>query len=172
MIRAYRRHEATTTVYRLADPSRLQAVQPLSLPSFFAAAAPHRLSVLRALWPSVTGEALANHSEVAGLQGEVLRIRADSAGWLRTVRDLKGTLLHRLRQAAGPLAPHALAFVEGPLAARPVKRRARTAPAPLSLDQLPAPIREAATRLPSDADRAVFLRAAASFEARFKRSKP
>ena len=145
-------------------------MQPLSLPSFFAVAEPHRVAVLRALWPSLTGDALANHSEVAGIQGDVLRIRADSGAWLKTVRDLKGTLLHRLQRAAGPLAPRALAFVEGPVSPRPTKRRAGVATVHRA-GALPAHLLEAADRLPTESDRAIFLRAAASFEARFKKPR-
>ena len=87
----------------------LQDLSTSSLPRFFAEALPHRLAVLKALWPAITGDALANQSEVVGIQGDVMRVRADSAPWLKTLRDLKGTLVYRLQEAAGPLAPRALA---------------------------------------------------------------
>ena len=64
-----------------------------SLPLFFAAAAPHRLAVLRALWPAIAGEALANHTEVVGMQGEVMRVRADS---VRPGRVLEGAVVAEL----------------------------------------------------------------------------
>ena len=138
-----------------------------SLPRFFAAAEPHRLAVLKALWPSITGDALANHSEVVGIQGDVMRVRADSASWLKTLRDLKGTLVFRLQQAAGPLAPRALAFVEGPLAPRPPRRRSRERVKPAPIDALPLAVSEAAKRIPTAEGREVYLRAAAAFRARF-----
>lgn len=138
-----------------------------SLPRFFAAAEPHRLAVLKALWPSITGDALANHSEVVGIQGDVMRVRADSASWLKTLRDLKGTLVFRLQQAAGPLAPRGLAFVEGPVAPRPPRRRSRERLKPVPIDALPREVSEAADRVPTAEGREVYLRAAAAFRARF-----
>lgn len=143
------------------------ALSSPSLPRFFEAAAPHRVAVLRALWPVIAGEGVANHSEVVGMQGEVLRIRADTTSWLRTVRDLKGALILRFRDAAGPLAPRALAFVEGPLSAKPVKRRTRGQVVALPIDRLPPAIVEAANRLPTEEAREACLRAAATFKARF-----
>jgi len=139
-----------------------------SLPPFFAAAEPHRLAVLKALWPSITGEALANHSEVVGIQGDVMRVRADSAAWLKTLRDLKGTLVLRLQKTAGPLAPRALAFVEGPVAPR-TRPRERRRFAPVGIETLPEVIAAAASRIPSAEGRLAYLRAAAAFRARFGR---
>jgi len=141
-----------------------------SLPRFFAAAEPHRLAVLKALWPSITGDALANHSEVVGIQGEVMRVRADSASWLKTLRDLKGTLVFQLQQAAGPLAPRGLAFVEGPVGPRPPRRRSRERVRPVPIEALPREIAEAADRVPTAEGRETYLRAAAAFRARFSGS--
>lgn len=141
-----------------------------SLPRFFSEAEPHRLAVLKALWPVVTGEALAHHSEVVGIQGDVMRVRADSASWLKTLRDLKGTLVVKLQGAAGSLAPRALAFVEGPVSPRPAKRRVQRALAPLALASLPESIRAAAETIPTEEGRAAYLRAAAAFHARFPRN--
>jgi hypothetical protein len=141
-----------------------------SLPRFFAAAEPHRLAVLKALWPSIIGEALANHSEVVGIQGDVMRVRADSASWLKTLRDLKGTLVFRLQQAAGPLAPRGLAFVEGPVTPRPLRRRARERVDPVPIEALPRAVSEAASRIPTAEGREIYLRAAAAFRARFSGS--
>jgi hypothetical protein len=138
-----------------------------SLPLFFAAASPHRLAVLRALWPAIAGEALANHTEVVGLQGEVMRVRADSASWLKTVRDLKGTLVLRLQKAAGPLAPRALAFVEGAVAGRVTRRPVKVGPIPIPVAELPERLRAAAARVPTEEGREIYLRAVSAFAARF-----
>ena len=146
----------------------------VSLPAFFAHATDHRLAVLRALWPVIAGDAIANHSEVAGLQGEVLRIRADSSSWLRTIRDVQSTLIARIRGASGPLAPGTLAFIEGPLTPKPPVR-SRTARQKTNAGvTLPHSIVAAAERIPTSQDREVFLRAAAAFKARFEgeRSSP
>lgn len=144
-----------------------------SLPPFFAAAAGHRLAVLKALWPSITGEALAVHSEVVGIQGDVMRVRADSGSWLKTLRDLRGTLIVRLQHTAGPLAPRGLAFVLGPvLPARPRRRRGSA----VSSSPPPAPpeaIAALAERIPTREGRETYLRAAAAFQARFgSRAEP
>lgn len=138
-----------------------------SLPRFFAAAEPHRLAVLRALWPAIAGEAVANHTEVVGIQGEVMRVRADSASWLKTVRDLKGTLILRLQRAAGPLAPRALALVEGAVTGKIPRRPLKARPAPVPVAQLPEGVRGAAARVPTEEGREIYLRAAAAFAARF-----
>ncbi len=147
---------------------------PLSspeLPRFFAAAEPHRLAVLKALWPAIAGEGVANHSEVVGIQGEVMRVRADTNSWLKTVRDLKGTLVMRLQRAAGPLAPRAIAFVEGPITPRAPRRKGRPALRPVALSDLPSAVREAALKIPTPEGREIYLRAAAAFEARFRKSE-
>lgn len=141
-----------------------------SLPRFFAAAEPHRLAVLKALWPSITGDALANHSEVVGIQGDVMRVRADSASWLKTLRDLTGTLVYRLQDAAGPLAPRGLAFVEGPITPKTPRRRAAERVKPVPVGALPSAISDAAGRVPSAEGREIYLRAAAAFRARFSRT--
>ena len=145
---------------------------PLSspeLPRFFAAAEPHRLAVLKALWPAIAGEGVANHSEVVGIQGDVLRVRADTPSWLKTVRDLKGALVMRLQRAAGPLAPRAIAFVEGPITPRAPRRKARPSLRPAGLSDLPGAVRDAALRIPTAEGREVYLRAAAAFQARFRK---
>jgi hypothetical protein len=123
--------------------------------------------VLKALWPSIGGEAIANHSEVVGIQGDVLRIRVDSTSWLKTVRDLKGTLILRLQAAAGPLAPRALAFVEGAVTGKIRRLNPRRRIAPVSIAELPDDIRNAASRVPTAEGREVYLRAAAAFRARY-----
>jgi hypothetical protein len=127
--------------------------------------------VLKALWPAVTGDALANHSEVVGIQGDVMRVRADSSSWLKTLRDLRGTLILRLQRAAGPMAPRGLAFVEGKLTPRPPRRRNRAALEPIPVSALPEEIAASAQRVPSGEGRDAYLRAAAAFQARFGLAK-
>jgi Dna[CI] antecedent, DciA len=145
------------------------SLQTPSLPRFFSAAEPHRLAVLKALWPAIAGEGVANHSEVVGIQGEVMRVRADTGSWLETMRDLKGVLVMRLQRAAGPLAPRALAFVEGPITRRAPRLKARPPLQPVDLVDLPAAVRDAALKIPTPEGREVYLRAAAAFEARFRK---
>ena len=144
------------------------ALSSPSLPRFFAAAESNRLAVLKALWPAVAGEAMANHSEVVGIQGDVMRVRVDATSWLKTVRDLKGTLIVRLKSAAGDLAPRALAFVEGPIAPKSARRKARTAPTRVSVSDLPPSVAAAATQVPTEEGREVYLRAVTAFKSRFR----
>lgn len=127
----------------------------------------HRLAVLRALWPAIAGEAVADHTEIVGMQDEVLRVRADSASWLKTVRDLKGTLVLRFQRAAGPLAPRALAFIEGAVAGRVPRRPAKAGPVPVPVAELSEGVRAAAAQVPSEEGRQIYLRAVTAFQARF-----
>ena len=147
---------------------RPMTLETPSLPRFFAAAEPNRLAVLKVLWPAIAGEAVANHSEVVGIQGDVMRVRADSASWLKTLRDLMGTLVLRLQRSAGPLAPRGLAFVEGPVAKRPTRRQERAQPAPVALSALPEVILAAAKQVPTEEGREAYLRAARAFKGRFR----
>ena len=142
-----------------------------SLPRFFEAAAPHRMAVLKALWPVIAGDAMANHSEAVGIQGDVLRIRVDSAAWLKTIRDLRTKLIFRLQQAAGPLAPRGLAFVEGPVSPRRVRRRREPPLSPEPIEALPESIRAHAEDIPTPEGREAFLRAVAAFKARYNKKK-
>ncbi|MEO8359189.1 MAG: DUF721 domain-containing protein [Vicinamibacteria bacterium] len=143
-----------------------------SLPRFFSAAEPHRLAVLKALWPTLTGEALANHCEVVGMQDDVMRVRADSPSWLKTLRDLRGTLILRLQRAAGPLAPRALAFVEGPITVRAQRRRATPSLVPVEMSALPTALLESIERIPTEEGRVACLKAMTAFKARFRDVTP
>ena len=143
------------------------ALSTPSLPRFFAAAEPNRLAVLRALWPAIAGEAVANHTEVVGIQGEVMRVRADSASWLKTVRELTGTLILRLQRSAGPLAPRALAFVQGAVTGKIPRRTVRAVPVPIPVAELPEGVRAAAAQIPTEEGREIYLRAVAAFRGRF-----
>ncbi len=127
------------------------------------------MAVLKALWPVIAGDVIANHSEAVGIQGDVLRIRVDSAAWLKTIRDVRNKLIFRLQRAGGSLAPRGLAFVEGPVSPRPARR---LRPAPLSpepLEALPDSIREQAANIPTEEGREAFLRAVAAFKARYRK---
>lgn len=101
------------------------------------------------------------------MQDDVLRVRADSASWLKTMRDLKGTLVLRFQRAAGPLAPRALAFVEGAVAGRIPRRPAKAGPLPISVAELPEGVRTAAALVPTEEGREIYLRAVTAFQARF-----
>ena len=96
-----------------------------------------------------------------------MRVRADSSSWLKTLRDLKGTLVLRLQAAAGPLAPRALAFVEGAVTPKAPRKKARQRLRPIALSALPEAIIESAKRVPTPEGREAYLRAAAAFQARF-----
>ncbi len=154
----------------MPQSDHLMTLETPALPRFFAAAEPHRLAVLKALWPAIAGDAVANHSEVVGIQDDVMRVRADSTSWLKTIRDLKGTLVMRLQRAAGPLAPRALAFVEGPVQPRAARPKPRPTPAPASLKALPESVLAAVEEVPTPEGRIAFLRAAAAFYGRFAHS--
>src|SRR5262245_25582897 len=84
----------------------------------------HTLAVIRAAWPAAVGSELARRTEVLALDGRVLRVRVPDAGWRKVLHRMRREILSRLHQAVGSLAPAALGFHEGPIAARPeVERR-------------------------------------------------
>jgi hypothetical protein len=72
-----------------------------------------RQALLAALWEKVVGPEVARRSRVVGLEDERLRVRLAEGTWRRIVGRMRGEILLRLREAAGPLAPRGLIFVEG-----------------------------------------------------------
>ena len=74
------------------------------------------LALLRAAWPGVVGPDVARRTEVLGLDGTTLRVRAADAGWRKVLHRMQREILGRLREAAGELAPRRLGFTEGPVA--------------------------------------------------------
>lgn len=100
-----------------------------------------------------------------------MRVRADSSSWLKTLRDLRGTLILRLRRAAGPLAPRGLALVEGRITPRPPRRGSPEPIHPVEVSALPEQISASARRIPTVEGRDAYLRAATAFQARFGKSR-
>jgi hypothetical protein len=74
------------------------------------------LALLRAAWPKAVGPELARRTEVLALEGEALRLRVPDASWRRHLLQMRGPILARLREVAGPLTPYRLSFTEGGLA--------------------------------------------------------
>lgn len=141
-----------------------------SAPSDLAAellrAAPgRRLTLLKAAWPAAVGPEIARRSEVVALEGDLVRIRVADAIWRRSVWRMRADLLARFRRIAGSAAPHALSFVEGPVAARaepPAPEAPRVEPA-----TLPPAVAEAVDLIPDEATRARFREAVGRYLARF-----
>lgn len=97
-----------------------------------------------------------------------MRVRADSPSWLKTLRDLRGTLILRLQAACGPLAPRGLAFVQGPVGPRSARRRPSPPLKPVPLSDISPDIAASADKVPTEEGRDAYLRAAAAFQARFR----
>lgn len=91
--------------------------QPDLAARLFGASPERTLALLRAVWPAAVGSRLARRTEVVAFDGGLLRIRVPDAGWRRQLVRMRADILTRIRRIAGGVAPHALGFVEGPVAA-------------------------------------------------------
>lgn len=130
----------------------------------FGASPDRALALLRAAWPAAVGAELARRTEVVALDGGLLRVRVPDAGWRRQLVRMRSEILSRLRRIAGGLAPHALGFVEGPVATPPEPPPA--APAPRAAP--PPAVVAAAETIPDPEIRERFLAAAARYLDRFR----
>jgi hypothetical protein len=93
------------------------------LRELFGRSAQSRLSLLRALWPRIVGTDLASRTALLELRGDTLCVRVGDARWMKVLHGMRRTILSRLAEAAGGLAPRRLGFLEGhpppPLEASP-----------------------------------------------------
>jgi len=139
---------------------------PADLAAQLLRAAPgRRLTLLKAAWPAAVGPELARRSEVVALDGDLMRVRVADAIWRRSLWRMRTDLLKRLRRIAGSTAPHALSFVEGPVA--PTLDRQNPGPRTLAPAPLPPAIAEAADLIPDDDTRQRFRDAVGRYLARF-----
>jgi hypothetical protein len=131
-----------------------------------------RLALLRAAWPDAVGHGLALRTEVLALEGGALRIRVSDASWRRELHRMRQEILSRLRELAGPLAPHALGFTLGPVQTRGEVTRSSPPPAPPA--PTPAPPRavvEGAAAIQDPEIRQAFLETAARYLERSARER-
>ena len=56
---------------------------------------------LAAAWPVACGSAIAAHTTLAGLEGNVLRVRVTDSAWLRQLQTMRAGLSHDLSRIAG-----------------------------------------------------------------------
>jgi hypothetical protein len=134
----------------------------------FGASPERALALLRAAWPAAVGSELARRTEVLSLDSGLLRVRVPDAGWRRQLVRVRGEILSRLRGIAGGVAPRALGFVEGSVAAPPEGSMAATPEGPNALPA-PAPpgLVVAAESIPDPEVRAGFLATAGRYLHRF-----
>jgi hypothetical protein len=132
--------------------------------------------LLRAAWPTAVGADLARRTEVVGLEAGTLRIRVPDASWRKALHRMRGQILSRLRDVAGPLAPARLGFMEASLApatGRPAPPPPPPPPKPGPIDS-PAPspvpdgVAQAAHAIPDPEMRARVLQSAARYLARYR----
>lgn len=129
----------------------------------------HTLILLRAAWPAVAGPELARRTEVVSLERKVLRVRVPDTTWRRVLSRMRGPILRRLREVAGRVAPHSIAFVEGPLE-RPAPEPRPADPVPEPPTPLPVALVAAAESIVDPALRQGFLTAAGVYLRRFAAS--
>ena len=102
----------------------------------FGRDASRTVALLRAAWPRAVGADLARRTEVLAVEGTTLRIRVPDARWRKVLHRMQPEILARLGEAAGPLTPRRLGFVEGGIADLPIAEppdhdaRATAAPCP------------------------------------------
>ena len=114
----------------------LQRLINVSLARRLFGAVPARtLAVVSAAWPRAVGPDLARRTEVVALEAATLRIRVPDARWRKELHRMAPTILARLREIVGDLAPRRLGFMEGPVALPPAAEPARVEP----LAPAPAP---------------------------------
>jgi hypothetical protein len=136
--------------------------------TLFGSSPERSLALLRAVWSAAVGAELARRTQVLALDGQVLRIRVPDAGWRRGIVRVRGEILSRLRQLAGPVAPRMLGIVEGHVPAPGPEPPAEPHPAPT-----PPPLLRAAADAIGDPDlRERFLSSAASYLERFRPGAP
>lgn len=146
-----------STVMKRSSPASLNV-------EIFQATPARRLTLLKAAWPAAVGRELARRSEVVALDGDLARIRVSDAVWRRSLWRMRQDLIARLRRIAGRAAPHALSFVEGPVAARvePLVPARVVEPVPL-----PPLVAKAAALIPDDDTRRRFREAVGRYLSRF-----
>jgi hypothetical protein len=132
----------------------------------FGARPEHTLALLRTTWPDAVGPDLARRTELAALDGGLLRVKVPDVRWQRQLVRMRADILSRLRRIAGGAAPRALGFVVGPVQERPEPTPA-SAEEPAAPAPAPPAVAEAAAAIPDPEVRARFLAAAASYLGRF-----
>ena len=122
------------------------------------------LALARAAWPRVVGDDLAHRTEVLSLHKGTLHVRVPDARWRKALHRMRGEILSRLRDIAGPAAPRGLGFTErsGP----PPEETRQPTRQPPGLAPLDPAVLEAAERIEDPALRARFLECAARYLAR------
>jgi len=108
----------------------MQAGDLRAVTTLFGSRPEARLALIRAVWPQVVGEKVADHAEVASLTEDLLRVRVADPRWRKVLPRMRKDILHHLRQVVGSLAPLHIGLIEGPLTfgASAIPRR-RAAPA-------------------------------------------
>jgi hypothetical protein len=135
----------------------------------FGASPAGTLALVRAAWVTAVGPELARRTEVVSIDGGMLRVRVPDMSWQRNLWRMRSDILARLRRVAGGLAPRAIGFVQGEIAAP-----AATPPAPAPVPAVPreptppsTALVEASRAIEDEALRAAFLAVARRYLGRF-----
>jgi hypothetical protein len=146
-----------------------RAVARHSAAALFGRSKEQTLALLRAAWPKAVGPELARRTEVLALEGEALRLRVPDASWRRHLLQMRGPILDRLREVAGPLTPYRLSFTEGGIA--PIAEMPSPTAIGATLASSSSPALVAQAQVIADPDlRARFLESAARYLANRKES--
>lgn len=134
----------------------------------FPPGSPQALALLRACWPKAVGPELARRTEVAGIDGQTLRVRVPEGAWRKSLHRMQRQVLAQLYALAGDVVPRRLGFVEGPLAADLEAERPPSRPVPSDQPApLPPPALVSESEVIADPEiRRLFLTTAARYLAR------
>jgi predicted nucleic acid-binding Zn ribbon protein len=128
----------------------------------FGSSPQHVLAVIRAAWPAAVGPELARRTDVLALDGRVLRVRVPDAAWRKVLHRMRREILSRLHRSVGSLAPAALGFHEGAIAA-PAAPSAQPAASEAPPFDTPDAVRRAASAIDDAELRERFVASAALY---------
>ncbi len=132
----------------------------------FPPGSPQALALLRACWPKAVGPELARRTEVAGIDGQTLRVRVPEGAWRKSLHRMQRQVLAQLYALAGDVVPRRLGFVDGPLAAESERPPSRPAPSDPAAPTPPAELVSQAEAIADPEIRRLFLTTAARYLAR------
>lgn len=113
------------------------------------------------------GPELARRTEVAGIDGQTLRVRVPEGAWRKSLHRMQRQVLAQLHALAGDVVPRRLGFLDGPLAADLEAARPQSRPAPSDQPAPPPPeLVSEAEAIPDPEIRRLFLTTAARYLAR------
>ena len=137
----------------------------------FGASPRGSLALLRGAWAEAVGAEVAQRTEVLALEGRTLRVRVADGRWRKVLHRMQGTILTRMRNLAGDLAPARLGFQEGTLSEAPTLSLPPEPALPAPPEPLPDSLARHTAAIADDELRARFEETAARYLGRFQHTR-